>query len=164
MGLDISAYSRVFDKKYLLLEKLEDERELENHEIYLYGNGHFSKHQDGIGEGVYSFKGDYFSFGAGSYGTYGEWRRELRSIVNGEMEDQDFYSNYHLFENTPFFELINFSDCEGFIGPKTSKKLYNDFAKHENRFKGEDEYFLDKYEKWKEAFRLASNNGIVDFH
>ena len=28
----------------------------------------------------------------------------------------------------PFWELINFSDCEGVIGPKTSAKLAGDFA------------------------------------
>jgi hypothetical protein len=92
----------------------------------------------------------------------------------------------------PFMELINFSDAEGIIGPVASKKLYYDFRKYENDVmdwmdrmylsrkpidssswdekepqpldKGDFEWFQRQYQEWKNAFRIASDNGIVMFH
>ena len=92
----------------------------------------------------------------------------------------------------PFMEIINFSDSEGMIGPVASKKLYNDFRKYENDVmdwmdekyltqtpihsaswrddedkpidKGDFEWFQSQYQEWKNAFRIASDNGVVMFH
>ena len=64
---------------------------------------------------------------------------------------------------TPFYELINFSDCEGFIGPKTSAKLAKDFAAWQEKA-GERGWFSEKYAQWRAAFELAANGGVVQFH
>ncbi len=92
----------------------------------------------------------------------------------------------------PFMELINFSDAEGLIGPVASKKLYGDFRRYERDImdwmdekylsrtpishsswrdeedtpldKGDFEWFQRQYQEWKNAFRIASDNGIVMFH
>lgn len=92
----------------------------------------------------------------------------------------------------PFMELINFSDAEGYIGPVASKKLYYDFRRYENEVmdwmdekyltqtpihsaswrddedkpidKGDFEWFQRQYQEWKNAFRIASDNGMVSFH
>ena len=92
----------------------------------------------------------------------------------------------------PFMESINFSDAEGVIGPVASKKLYGDFRRYENDVmdwmdriylsrtpidttswrdnepkpldKGDFEWFQRQYQEWKNAFRVASDNGIVMFH
>ena len=92
----------------------------------------------------------------------------------------------------PFMEIINFSDSEGIIGPVASKKPYNDFRKYENDVmdsmdeqyltktpirsaswrddedkpidKGDFEWFQRQYQEWKNAFRIASDNGMVMFH
>ena len=92
----------------------------------------------------------------------------------------------------PFMEIINFSDSEGMIGPVASKKLYNDFRQYENDVmdwmdekyitqtpihsaswrddedkpidKGDFEWFQRQYQEWKNAFRIASDGGVVLFH
>ena len=79
-------------------------------------------------------------------------------------------------------ELINFSDAEGLIGPTISQKLYSDFVDYEDKVMNtvdqwylkmvpgqewdlqEVRWFKRLYEDWKEAFRIASDNGIVSFH
>ena len=89
-------------------------------------------------------------------------------------------------------ELINFSDADGMIKNVASKKLYYDFRKYENDImdwmdemyltrkpitppdwkeeeskpldKGDFEWFQRQYQEWKNAFRIASDNGVVMFH
>jgi hypothetical protein len=83
--------------------------------------------------------------------------------------DISYYSNIKIDEDgsikvKPFYELINFSDCEGIIGPEVSTKLYNDFVKFEVVAKNEEEYFYRKYKDWMKAFKVASNKGVVSFH
>jgi len=73
----------------------------------------------------------------------------------------------------PFYEILNFSDCEGIIGPEICKKLYEDFVNFDNKAKtyskANNQYYLnnnfyDLYLKFKEAFKVTSDNGIVSFH
>ena len=98
--------------------------------------------------------------------------------VQGVWNKIDDGGNY---SEIPFSEQLNFSDADGIIGPVASKKLYNDYVSYEkdimkklDRYylKFEDfeidgetyEWFKQKYKDWKEAFRIASNNGAVIFH
>lgn len=117
------------------------------------------------------------NFRAGSYSGYNEWRRELCLMALG-VEPEVVWQNYEDYKGRPFVELINFSDCEGTIGPAVSRKLYNDFLEQETKifqasrdrghvkdFNWKESYFGDKYTFWKEAFRVAgSENGAVRFH
>lgn len=130
---------------------------------------------------------EYNSFCAGSYSGYNQWRRELAVVAGyGSVEnvwsDESFDTtekfinlrylklkkiddpNFDCKIVKPFYELINFSDCEGLIGPEVCKKLYEDFVLFEDKAKEEDEYFYRKYCDWKEAFRVASYEGFVSFH
>ena len=61
--------------------------------------------------------------------------------------------------------MINFSDCEGVIGPKTSAKLAKDFAEFQAQADAHpDDWFRDLYTTWRRAFELASDDGAVGFH
>jgi len=125
------------------------------------------------------------SFGAGSYSGYNQWRNELAIMAgyNGAEEvwqDESFdsFKRFNLRKDKldyiigdpvekvkPFYELINFSDAEGYIGSEVSKKLYQDFVDFDEKAKNHTEgWFYRKYCEWKEAFRIASNNGAVGFH
>lgn len=112
------------------------------------------------------------SFRAGSYSGYNHWREQLcfmalrttpAVIWHGEEEEKR--------KGQPFIELVCFSDSEGAIGPEVAKKLHKDFVDWKGRaeeFAGrmdpdDGEYFLDKYDEWTEAFRIASDGGVVDF-
>lgn len=67
----------------------------------------------------------------------------------------------------PFWELINFSDCEGIIGPKTSAKLVKDFDKFKNEL-SKDEFsnpsFVQFYNELRNLFDFASKSGVVIYH
>jgi len=70
---------------------------------------------------AYSFA-DKQRFRAGSYSGYGEWRNSLATVAG-------FRSARHAWENAhsgPFFELLNFADNDGVIGPEVSAKLARD--------------------------------------
>jgi hypothetical protein len=64
----------------------------------------------------------------------------------------------------PFCELINFSDCEGIFGPKTSLKLYEDFKDNELKFALKaDTDDIRTYTQFMHAFQIASKGGAVQF-
>lgn len=100
-------------------------------------------------------------FRAGSYSGYNVWRNQLAILAGYE-------SARHVWEHIdigPFYEIINFSDCEGVICAKNSKKLHGDFLKFaEAAEKHEDPRFNDLYKEWMHAFLLASEDGCVEFH
>lgn len=120
---------------------------------------------------------EYGSFRAGSYSGYNHWREQLAKMAGYENPEEvwnDYDAEIERVGETgkmkPFYELICFSDCEGIICSEISAKLYEDFVNFEEKAKNfvensiENNYFYSKYKEWKEAFRVASDNGLVSFH
>lgn len=165
MGLDITAYSNL---KALNRKPTDDDYD---EKVVIYSDDHFKARLDGMPDGTYETTNDTKEtrFRAGSYSGYSHWRSMLAKLA---LDTTPEYIWEHLsdFEGKPFIELINFSDCEGAIGPKTAKKLAADFAAFEERaealYKDHEDgnYFLSKYKEWKKAFELAAQNGFVRFH
>ena len=192
MGLDISVISQMrpveipegielwSDEYY----DWEQEQDFDGHVWNLYHHPHFTEQSEGLPDSAVVGEGEEYSFRAGSYSGYGEWRDLLaktsfriweQKMLWEKMDDGDTYGTI------PFSEHINFSDADGVIGPVASEKLYNDYVRYEkdimnmlDRFylKFEDyeidgdtyAWFKHKYKDWKEAFRIASDNGAVIFH
>jgi hypothetical protein len=113
-----------------------------------------------IAPGVYS-AADKGGFRAGSYGGYGEFRRELASLAGYSPED--IWAG-KVGMDKPFAEMVNFTDCDGFIGTEVSKKLADDFAEHQAKADAIGDYFAEKYTAWRNAFEQARHGGFVDFH
>lgn len=118
------------------------------------------------------YAADYSNgFRAGSYGGYNRFREDLCRAALG-VEPKEVWAAPAAWAEKPFYELINFSDAEGTIGPEAAADLYRDFAEHEERvlastgLEGEDLiWFGELYAEWKEAFRVASEgHGLVQFH
>ena len=114
-------------------------------------------------------------FRAGSYSGYNHWREKLAEIAGyPSIETDRFGSGLKEMRHDagareagsgPFYELIWFSDCEGIIGPITSAKLARDFADFQAKADAvEDDYWREKYGKWRQAFEMAAEEGAVDFH
>ena len=158
MGLDISVYEN------LKLVKCPTEDEKDNL-FHIYTG--FPEQLDDIIDGSY-YQYDYnsdLSFRAGSYGGYNYWRNQLAELAGYGSAKFVWDENNDLGEKRYFVELINFSDCEGVIGPKTSEKLYKDFIQFDNRAKEVDEIFYNIYCCFKDAFYYAyRKNGCVRFH
>jgi hypothetical protein len=160
MGLDITAYRK-------LVEQPDAELDEDGHPVgdmvRFTENTDFPGRFAGLKEQTtYSYQ-DAFGFRAGSYGGYNSWRRSLAQMVG--YTDREAWDGQA--EGKPFVELVNFSDCEGTIGPVVSAKLAKDFAEWDERakqFSSDVFWFSDLYAKWRVAFDMAADGGAVDFH
>lgn len=151
MGLDITAYSGLTE----FCPKNESESPGAG-QTYFYKNMEFPDQFEGLKERtIYSYAKS-FCFWAGSYSLYNLWRGILAYMV---------HYNDKKGETNPFYELINFSDCEGAIGQVVAKKLAADFAEwQEEADANPDDWFRMKYAEWRKAFEIAADNGAVQFH
>lgn len=140
---------------------------------YVYPNRDFTSVADGIEPGIYD--GETHRFHPGPYSSYNHFRNLLSQVGMGDV-DSVIWENPGAYSNRPFFEQVNFSDCEGVIGPRTSKKLAKDYEDNREKFVkfvqwkyahdiGERDYLIDRYDRWAEGFKIAAeNNGMVLFH
>lgn len=113
----------------------------------------------------YTSGGEVTYFRAGSYGGYGHWRSDLCRSMLG-IEAETLWGDVDSYMDQPFYELINFADNEGCIGPKVAKKLSVDFLGGLAKYKEshDEEYYLELYDKWCDAFMLAADTGLIIFH
>lgn len=112
-------------------------------------------------------------FWSGGYGRYNQWRDDLAKMAGWPQGKYEQYgqswnsyaaSAWQATEG-PFWELINFSDCEGVIGPVTSAKLAKDFADYQEKAEAlQAPGFLERYNEWRQCFEMAADGGMVRFH
>jgi hypothetical protein len=168
MGLDISAYSHIKVLENVLFDEDGDPVD-ENGKLLQIDkcfqpliNPHYPKHAGNIEDkAAYGYE-QTFGFRAGSYSGYNLWRDSLAQLARYRSAE-DVWNNPGL--EGPFVELIHFSDCEGVIGAEISAKLSKDFADFDDQAKTHaigPFYYL--YEKWRDAFALAAQDGAVEFH
>ena len=141
MGLDITSYSN--------LKKGKETRE----SIYIgKGPTHVARHEytEGWYEPTLETEGHHFR--AGSYGGYNQFRAHLCAAIHG-VECEEFWTNED-YEGTPFYELIDFSDCEGVIGVEESKKLHYEFKLHKGIFR---RYLENLYTSLENPYNSMSN-------
>jgi hypothetical protein len=169
MGLDILAYRGLTKAPEAELDK--DGYPVEYNKFHVFDASTITGTErewpgrtEGVEPGVYS-AADSFGFRAGSYGGYNSWRDWLARISGWGSAKACWNSRK---TGDPFYELINFSDCEGIIGPRVAAKLAKDFADHAIKAKAlsaeDDTYYFEKYGDWQKAFEMAADNGAVSFH
>lgn len=154
MGLDITAYSN-----FKITKVLTEDDEYE----YYFCNSGFEQSNMNIENKYVNIDFDEeFDFRAGSYGGYNHFRNSL-CLASNNITAEDLW-NYED-KTLKFYWLINFSDCEGYIGTDYCIILYDEFVKYEKEVKEKLSIdYHNKYDEFKEAFRLGANNGIVNFH
>lgn len=166
MGLDISVYPKVA----LTTEHKQSDDCWEATPEHIYaGTFNFPQSHRGLIEGrCYVAYGDAPSWGfrAGSYSGYNEFRRRLTQAAYGVAIDPYFvWDNRDKFRDKPFFELIDFSDCEGCIGPEACTDLAKDFDDWPAvRDFMKEQGWEEVYDEWNKAFHDAAGHGLVDFH
>ena len=184
MGLDITYRSKIrkaAESEGLLPVDPEypnepPETDYDNGYFRIYPNDFVAGQSDGL-EGVYRDEGESAHFRAGSYSGYNQWRERLAELAGYEPSPHP--GILHAGEPSsaatvwadpkpgPFVELINFSDCEGVIGPVTSAKLAQDFAAFQEQADAVEDWegwFREQYAKWRTAFETAAQGGCVEFH
>lgn len=170
-GLDVTAYEKL---TAVLSPKLDSYGEPSEPNQIQLAPVDFAERFDGLTAGqVYRYE-SAFDFSAGSYTGYNYWRNELAKLAgyeqtpyksfNGETElryDAAVWNG----EKGAFWELIDFSDAEGVIGPVVCKRVYKDFLQYEAvASKHSDEYFRTSYQDWMRAFSMCANDGAIVFH
>lgn len=176
MGLDITAYSHVSP---VGMHTADLWCAVDNH-VTAYAYSDFPRSFAGIpvlathtsSSGEYKFMqgGCYettsqtkeMRFRAGSYTGYNRWREHLAALFNPGRHEQ-----------RPFYELIWFADNEGTIGATAAAYLLEDFEQYADVYRAHvadrvdtlgAAWYIDSYNRWTEAFRLAAASGIVEFH
>lgn len=161
MGLDITAYRG--------LTPVENAQDWDSDTRYdaglvtLYPNPDFPDRSAPLLADVPYKPAEGFGFRAGSYGGYNGWRAELARLAGYSA---DFHgTGWDVPESGPFVELVNFSDCEGVLGPIVCAKLARDFAEWQERAdQWGDAYWRQKYAEWRKAIEMAADGGAVSFH
>jgi hypothetical protein len=170
MGLDVTAYAKIDDEPIAMTR---DEYCLAVPRVprvlWIDNEAVFEERLDGLPKGAYRVSGERRDFSMGSYTYYGEWRSKLGRMVGVDVHELWIDSDTAAAKETPFYELLCFSDCEGTLGPKTCAKLARDFEEHEVRAvafakRNEDPHWFEQYLKWQTLFALAAHGGVVDFH
>lgn len=184
MGLDITYY------KLGKLVEVEEGIEAYSQEFYdKYGDllhidemESYTEQTDSLDEGYYEID-RLGGFRAGSYSGYSWYRTALRRLSLMVMKKNKELSEKY--DEDAFEQQLDFSDCEGIIGPFTSVELFNtysDFEKpiihdiikmakygvdesiYETYTKDELGHFVALYREWKMAFEKTSGIGVVYFH
>ena len=175
MGLDCTAYSHLE-----LLPDVNDDWDDENR-IHAFAYAGFERSTRGLADHdvknerwghTFIACRDYspteatktYGWQAGSYSGYGAFRRALAALNGHSAED---YWHEDVPESEPFYELVNFADNEGCIGPEAASDLLADFEQHRDQFHkahAEHPWFPSTYDEWITALRLAADEGLVRFH
>ncbi len=177
MGLDITAYRQLTKLDVLFNEDGEpiDPSTNEPMENYFkpYSNPDFPGRADGL-DGTYSYEYAEHVFSRG-YGSYGRWRETLAKLAGYPLHERVKFGaveashaaaawNGKIIEG-PFYELVNFADNEGTIGPIVAAKLLRDFVEFDERAKAITEpLFYDGYCDMRRGLEIAADSGALDFH
>ena len=157
MGLDIYYYER--------LRPVDESEYDEDCDRMAWWSKHesFPEQRDGIESPFVEGWGDQGRFRAGSYSGYNAWRAWLSNLVHG-VEPKVLWED-ESYKGKDFYELINFTDCDGVIGPKTAAKLAGDFAQWQakvDELGDKDDVWL--YRQFRHAFETAAfGGGFVEF-
>lgn len=159
MGLDVSVYSKLEEVSKEI--GFYEDGEVKDGFICLYNNDSFEgrilPQKDNVAY-RYDHNADGVDISMG-YGRYNVWRNQL-AVMAGYGSGEDAFNA----DSGDFWELINFSDCEGTIGTDAAKKLLADFEKHQQKADVIGGFFLDMYNEFKKACEIASDNGAIVFH
>ena len=162
MGLYIIAVNKIkkianFSENWENLVDIDDKKL-----IRVKINNLFSSH-DHLESGIYVYEGEEMELSCGAYSSYSNFRNTLSNIAHN-IDSTEIWNNYEMFKGEAFYELINFSDCDGVIGPTSSTRLLSDFKRYkEDFFKISNEWDCEYYEDWIKILEIASNDGMLVF-
>lgn len=168
MGLTIQAYS-----KLVFAPNQDPDDEEADTLVFVDVSRGFAAQAAGLRIGYHMATGEDYEFGD-SYSGYNRWRNRLAQLggyaptlhvakAGAEAELRHDVTVWNGAQG-PFSELINFSDCEGSIGPAVSAKLLVDFGAFREQAEAlNDQGFLHMYTSFQRAFALAADDGAVIF-
>jgi hypothetical protein len=175
MGLCVLWFTGLKRDESVTMEGGEPERDgrYVDDAVVLYSNPDFPERSYGAECGVPLAYAEHGRGGGWSYTGYSQWRERLAELagypaVNRSNDSWPHSQKAWEAVEGPFWELINFSDCEGTIGPLVAAKLASDFDLFAERAAGvkggfDDDHFRECFDSMRNAFRKAANGGAVKF-
>jgi hypothetical protein len=182
MGLDITAYSQItlleilpneqaWQQKYGDADEDDDAPDPDPPLLFLSADLPFPERLTPLvvppsGIAVYQGTGDAFAFRAGPYSYYNHWREQLSLLVTG-LPPERLWKTRDRAETRrlPFYLLIDFSDCDGAIGPQAAQTLAQQFAQFQLQANAyDDDDFRGLYADFRRGFELVGTTGVVVFH
>ncbi len=176
MGLDVYAYKNA---ELVDAESLSEDDKEELHHVF--DNG-FTDHLCALVDGEYYKAEETDAHYRRSYGSYSAFREVLAKLAgykpliikkpsysDDDYLDKSYFYNHprvaqvNTLKQGPFFELIYFSDCEGYIGTEYCKKLAQDFAEFAGKADELEDHDRTSYFQLKQVFEAASENGFAKF-
>lgn len=132
------------------------------HPVYVPGD--FPEHHS-LTPGVYAYA-ESMDWGAGSYSGYNLWRDWLSRAALGVPAERVWGRNFARFRNRGVAWLVNFSDCEGFIGAEVCARILADIRAHEAtiRSRADDAARLERLNTWLAGLEMAADGGMLRFH
>lgn len=179
MGLAAQVYKNieiVDETKFEDVEDVWDECDFEAFVVFDGWDDRISQLQ----RGAY-YKGDYVkdAYTDSSYGGYNMFRTHLaRLSKSNKILDKDGnidWNSVHSTPDTPFYKLIDFSDCEGCIDWVASEEILKDFDKYKDdaveyfdSLPDTIDFYKDvlkkQYNQWHNIFQQAvKHKGVVNF-
>lgn len=173
VGLDLYAASHLTPATHVTLEQAEDDEQ--GRYVWVSVDPAFPASARGLNlpeqeiqdggffQGAYAYTDASadFSWRGGSYRGHSIFRGQLAQVAgytpSGAWEGPGDYAAL------PFFELIEFSDCEGTIGPEAAADLLADFRAYEKDFAAAYPDSVDLYQNWMKGLSLAADDGLVIF-
>jgi len=158
--LNITAYSKVGKR----IGGLDSDIEHNPRHVRIYRNETFPGRCDEFESGIYEGYSDLYPVRADLYSF---WRLVLLCAAIDETPYEPLKKG-----DMPFYELANFTDSEGTLGTAVCKKLHEDFIAHREKCSAfiekwndpDQRRFLEKYDDWTAATKLASDGGCIRFH
>lgn len=172
MGLDVSGYKNLVEVATLTEE---DERfdEMRSSFIMLRINKAFPGRAEGIKEYTF-YNGTHIRGPSLPYSAYGQWRNDLAKLAGYKNEEYEHspgfkewsYCKGCWFDGVtgPFSEQIDFSDCEGTLGPIVCAKLAKDYEAFDEQAKALGDQFYKTYSLFRELFSQTEGLVAVEFH
>lgn len=115
---------------------------------------------------------DGTEFSAGSYSSYNSFRNHLSCALLG-VTVTEAWENEEMYSEHLIWDLLNFSDCEGAIGPMVSDVIHKGLVDNQSKFssylrsRGDGvidlEYYNQTYRNFMDAFAFGKQEGIVIF-
>lgn len=165
MGLDATAYETVALVRACTARQLSDEdwdTMYDNGQTFLSNPYEaFLARGDDLVDGIYAHTGETEDIHH-SYGGYSHFRNLVAEMATGFQAETVWGMPDTLEDEVPLYRWIVFSDCEGFLGPKTCRRLADEAAKLTLTFT--DRWDAEKWETWVAMFNLAADTGCIRYH
>lgn len=177
MGLDITAYRKLtkldatFDADSGEVIDAKTRQPIQNY-LRVFDNQDFPGRAEGLEHGgIYAYESADDSF-CMSYNGYNLWREALAKMAGyPETEYQSYRGPKRSHAAAcwhgapgPFHELINFSDCEGTIGPVVAARLAKDFTEFDAQARSVSHTcFYQQYDILRRMSEMAADGGALRF-